>query len=225
MKKIKMRRKMKTIIFDLLLSLFFVSLSSGITSEELALKIEGKYDSLKTLSINFQEETKSQDFSTIRKLKGKMLLKNPNKFRIELPSQAVVSDGDFIWVYSKENKQVTKNRVDKSRELFRPNDYLFNFRKNYNYELTGEQKIGDKICYKMVYTSKTEDEFFKKITVFFERETLLAQRIEYLDQNDNYTTMSFKVIKPDVVLSDSKFVFNPLPGVELVDLTEIGGEK
>lgn len=222
MKKIKMRKKMKTIIFNLLLSLFIVSLSSGITSEELALKIEGKYDSLKTLSVSFQELIKSQDFTTLRKFKGKMYLKNPNKFRIELPSQVVVSDGEFIWVYSKENRQVTKNRVDKSRELFRPNDYLFNFRKNYNYELTGEENIDKKSCYKMVYTSKTEDEFFKKITVFFERETLLAQRIEYLDQNENYTTLSFKVIKPDVVLSDSKFVFNPLPGVELVDLTEIG---
>ena len=222
MKKIKMRRKTKTIIFSLLLSLFFVSLSSGITSEELALKIEGRYDSLKTLSVSFQELIKSQDFTTLRKFKGKMYLKNPNKFRIELPSQVVVSDGEYIWVYSKENRQVTKNRVDKSREFFRPNDYLFNFRKNYNYELRGEESIGKKSCYKMVYTSKTEEEFFKKITVFFERESLLAQKIEYLDQNDNYTTLSFSVVKPDVVISDSKFVFNPLPGVELVDLTEIG---
>jgi len=217
-----MRRKTKTIIFSLLLSPFFVSLSSGITSEELALKIEGRYDSLKTLSVSFQELIKSQDFTTLRKFKGKMYLKNPNKFRIELPSQVVVSDGEYIWVYSKENRQVTKNRVDKSREFFRPNDYLFNFRKNYNYELRGEESIGKKSCYKMVYTSKTEEEFFKKITVFFVKETLLAQRIEYLDQNDNYTTLSFTAIKPDVVISDSRFVFNPLPGVELVDLTEIG---
>ena len=217
-----MRRKTKTIIFSLLLSLFFVSLSSGITSEELALKIEGRYDSLKTLSVSFQELIKSQDFTTLRKFKGKMYLKNPNKFRIELPSQVVVSDGEYIWVYSKENRQVTKNRVDKSREFFRPNDYLFNFRKNYNYELKGEENISKKSCYKMVYTSKTEEEFFKKITVFFERESLLAQKIEYLDQNDNYTTLSFSVVKPDVVISDSKFVFDPLPGVELVDLTEIG---
>lgn len=222
MKKIKMRRKTKTIIFSLLLSLFFVSLSSGITSEELALKIEGRYDSLKTLSVSFQELIKSQDFTTLRKFKGKMYLKNPNKFRIELPSQVVVSDGEYIWVYSKENRQVTKNRVDKSKDLFRPNDYLFNFRKNYNYELKGEENISKKSCYKMVYTSKTEEEFFKKITVFFERESLLAQKIEYLDQNDNYTTLSFSVVKPDVVISDSKFVFDPLPGVELVDLTEIG---
>ncbi len=217
-----MRRGTKTIIFSLLLSLFFVSLSSGITSEELALKIEGRYDSLKTLSVSFQELIKSQDFTTLRKFKGKMYLKNPNKFRIELPSQVLVSDGEFIWVYSKENKQVTKNRVDKSKDLFRPNDYLFNFRKNYNYELKGEENISKKSCYKMVYTSKTEEEFFKKITVFFERESLLAQKIEYLDQNDNYTTLSFSVVKPDEVISDSKFVFNPLPGVELVDLTEIG---
>ena len=232
---------MKRIIFSLTFFIFLIvpirlysEQSQGLTSvdeslttrrEELALKIEEKYNSLKTLSINFQEEIKSEDFSTLRKFKGKMYLKNPNKFRIEMPSQVVVSDGEYIWVYSKENKQATKNRIDKSKDLFRPNDYLFNFRKNYNYNLEGEKKIAGKNCYKMVYTSKTEGEFFTRITVFFERETLLAQRIEYQDLNDNFTTLSFREIKPDVEISDSRFVFNPPAGVELVDLTEMGGKK
>jgi outer membrane lipoprotein carrier protein len=199
--------------------------SQGFTSDELALKIESKYDSLKTLFISFQEEIKSQDFSTLRKFKGKMYLKNPNKFRIEMPSQTVVSDGEYIWVYSKENKQVTKNRTDKSKNLFMPNDYLFNFRKNYNYNLDGEKKIAGKNCYKMVYTSKTEGEFFTRITVFFDKETLLAQRIEYQDLNDNFTTLSFSQIKPDVGIADSKFVFIPPAGVELVDLSDMGNKK
>lgn len=223
---------MKRIIFSFLFFLFLSGSgwlqsdqSMGLTSEELALKIEEKYNSLKTLSIIFQQEIKSEDFSTRRKFKGKMFLKNPNKFRIEIPSQVVVSDGENIWVYSKENKQVTKNRLDKSRDLFRPNDHLFNFRKNYHYALEGEEKVGGKNCYKMVYTSKTEGEFFTRITVFFEKETLLAQRIEYQDLNDNYTTLSFKQIKPDVDISNSKFVFNPPAGVELVDLSELGGKK
>lgn len=202
-----------------------ICLAQAITSDELAQKIEDKYNSLKTLSISFQEEIKSQDFSTLRKFKGEMYLKNPNKFRIELPSQTVVSDGEYIWVYSKKNKQVTKNRADKSKDLFRPNDYLFNFRKNYNYNLEGEKKIAGKNCHKMVYTSKTEGEFFTRITVFFDRVTLLAQRIEYQDLNDNYTTLSFSQIKPDVEIPDSRFVFNPPAGVELIDLSEMDGKK
>ncbi|HVP35606.1 MAG TPA: outer membrane lipoprotein carrier protein LolA [Terriglobales bacterium] len=221
---------MKRIIFSLvfiLLLIFPVRIRSdqGMTSDELALKIEEKYNSLKTLSISFQEEIKSEDFSTLRKFKGKMYLKNPNKFRIEMPSQTVVSDGEYIWVYSKENKQVTKNRADKSKDLFRPNDYLFNFRKNYNYNLEGEKKISGKTCYKMVYSSKTDGEFFTKITVFFDKVTLLAQRIEYQDLNDNFTILNFNQIKPDVEIADSRFVFIPPAGVELVDLSEMGGKK
>lgn len=221
---------MKRIIFSLVFALLlgipaWIRSGQEPTSEDLALKIEEKYNSLQTLSIGFQEEIKSEDFSTLRKFKGRMYLKNPNKFRIEMPSQTVVSDGEYIWVYSKENKQVTKNRTDKSKDLFRPNDYLFNFRKNYTYTLDGERKIAGKNCYRMVYTSKTEGEFFTRITIFFEKETLLAQRIEYQDLNDNFTTLSFRQISPNVEIADSKFVFNAPAGVELIDLTEIGGRS
>jgi outer membrane lipoprotein carrier protein len=227
-----MRKKMKRTSFSfiLLVFLFLPGLihseqSPDSASEKLALGIEEKYNSLKTLYASFEQETKSPDFSTTRKFKGKMYLKNPNKFRIELSTQTVVSDGKYVWVYSQENQQVTKNLVEKSNKFFRPNDYLFDFRENYNYKLEGEEKIGKFTCYKMVYTSKNKDEFFEKIIVFFEKENLLARRIEYLDQNDNYTTLSFQDIKVDLKLSDSKFVFEPPKGVELVDLTELGDNK
>jgi len=226
------KKKMNRTIFSFLLFIFLINPASihseqnqGLTSENLALKIEAKYNSLKTLSTSFEQEIKSPDFSTLRKFKGKMYLKNPNKFRIEISSQVVVSDGEYIWVYSEENKQVTKNMVKKSSKFFRPNDYLFNFRKNYHYKLEGEEKIGKSIYYKMVYISKSEVEFFRKIIVFFEKENLLVKRIEYLDQNENYTTLSFRNIKVNLNLSDSKFVFKPPKGVELVDLTELGGNR
>lgn len=227
-----MKIKMSWRISNILLY-FLVIAASGVhsspnsdtTTEKLAFKIESKYKSLKTLKASFERETKSQDFSTLRKFKGEMYLKNPNKFRIELSSQTVVSDGKYVWVYSEENKQVTKNLVDRTSEFFRPNDYLFNFSKKYNYQLEGEEKIEKSLCYKMVYISTEKDDFFKKIVVFFEKKTLLIKKIEYLDQNDNYTTLNFKDIKVNQRLSDSKFVFIPPEGVELVDLTELGDKE
>ncbi len=223
---------MKRINFSLLFLICFLfplsihsAQSPDPASEKLALRIEKRYNSLRTLYTSFEQETKSPDFATTRKFKGKMYLKNPNKFRIELSSQVAVSDGKYIWIYSEENQQVTKNLVEKSSKFFRPNDYLFDFRKNYNYKLEGEEKVAKSDCYKMVYTSKNKDEFFEKITVFFDKKTLLARRIEYQDQNDNYTTLNFQDIKVDLKLSDSRFVFEPPKGVELVDLTELGKEK
>ena len=227
-----MKIKISWKIFNFLLY-FLIIATSGIysspnshpSSEELVSKIESKYNSLKTLVTSFEQETKSQDFSTLRKFKGEMYLKNPNKFRIELSSQIVVSNGKYVWVYSEENKQVTKNLVDKTSEFFRPNDYLFNFSKKYNYQLKGEEKIEKSLCYRMVYTSKEKDEFFKRIVAFFEKKTFLIKKIEYLDQNDNHTTLNFKDIKINQKLSNSKFVFLPPEGVELVDLTELGDKE
>ncbi|MDH4223292.1 MAG: outer membrane lipoprotein carrier protein LolA [candidate division Zixibacteria bacterium] len=230
-----MKKKKKKISWKIVSVLFFLltistsRICSGQkinpATEELASRIEDKYNALKTLSIRFEQETSSPEFSTLRRFTGKMYLKNPNKFRIELSSQTVVSDGEYIWVYSEENKQVTKNLVNKSSEFFQPNDYLFNFRKNYDYRLEGEEEVRKAICYRMVYTSRDKDKFFKKIIVFFEKNTLLTKKIEYQDQNDNYTTLFFKDIKINQKLSDSKFVFEPPPGVEFIDLSELGDRE
>lgn len=190
------------------------------TSEKLALKVEEKYRSIKDLSMNFTKTLKSEIFETAKETKGKMYLKNPDKFRIETKGESIVTDGKFLWTYSEQNEQVIKSRLDRSKNIFKPNQYLSNFRKEYKAKLTGEEKIDKTKCYKLVLTPKKEDSFITKMIIWIDKKSLLTKKLEYKDSNDNQITLAFDKIKINKGIKDSKFVFKAPEGVEELDLTE-----
>ena len=194
--------------------------TAAVSSDELARQVEKRYRSLKSLSMDFVKITRSEIFETESKIKGKMLLKNPDKFKIDTKDETIVCDGEFVWSYSVENRQVIKNLADRSENLFRPNQYLANFRSEYVPRLTGEEKVDRTRCFKLLLSPKEEDLFIKKMTIWVDSKKLLAKKLEYTDSNDNQVTLIFQRIKTNRKIKDSEFVFQTPPGVEELDLSE-----
>ncbi len=192
----------------------------SLTSEELALKIEKKYKSLKDVSMRFTQTTKSEIFSTEKKIRGKMYLKNPDKFRIDTPSQSIVTDGKLLWLFSERNKQVTIHKQQESRNIFKPNEYLYNFRANYNPELRKKEKLGKRYYHKLVLTPRKENLFITNLTLWIDQKTFLVKKLEYQDLNDNWVSFLFDRTKTNSNIKDSRFVYTPPEGIEVVDLTE-----
>jgi chaperone LolA len=189
-------------------------------SEKLASQVEKKYRSIKDLSTNFTRTLKSEIFEAEKKTKGKMYLKNPDKFRIETEDEVIVTDGKFLWTYSEQNEQVIKSKLDRSKNVFKPNQYLANFREEYNAKLAGEEKLDKTTCYELTLTPKKKDLFITGMTIWVDKRNLLAKKIEYTDMNDNQITLLFDHTKTDGGIKDSKFVFQAPEGVEELDLTE-----
>jgi outer membrane lipoprotein carrier protein len=201
------------------LTLLF-SQAFSFTAEELSLKIEQKYKSLKDISMSFTQITKSEVFSTEKETPGRMYLKNPDKFRIDTPSQSIVTDGKLLWLFSERNKQVTIHKLKESKNVFKPHDYIYNFRTNYEPELERKEKIDKKICYKLVLTPKEENLFITSLILWIDEKTLLVKKLEYQDINDNWVSFLFHKIKINSDLKDKRFVYTPPEGIEVVDLTE-----
>ncbi len=208
--------------FPLLLFLVFALNRSvvSITADELAMQVEKKYRSLSDLSMDFTKVTRSEIFETPSKVQGKMLLVNPDKFKIETKEETIVSDGKFVWTYSVENRQVVKNLVDKSENMFKPNQYLSNFRSDYTPSLEGEEKVDQTKCYKLLLSSKKEDAFIKKMILWVDQKSLLAKKLEYKDAEDNDIILEFQRIKTNRKIKDPEFIFQTPPGVEELDLSE-----
>lgn len=206
----------------LILGILYLSASQAfsLTSEELAIKIEKKYKSLKDISMSFTQETKSEVFSTLKKNRGKMYLKNPDKFRIDTRSQSIVTDGELLWLFSEKNEQVTIHKLKDSKNIFKPHDYIYNFRANYKPELEKGEKINRGFCYKLVLTPKKEGLFITRLILWIDNENFLVRKLEYQDANDNWVSFLFDKIKTDTKLKNSKFVYKPPKGIEVVDLTE-----
>ncbi len=217
-----MRRLMLAAIFLIVPFVLITCFRSAaaVSSDELARQVEEKYRSLRTLSMDFVKITRSEIFETESKIKGKMLLKNPDKFKIDTKDETIVCDGEFVWSYSVENRQVIKNLADRSENLFKPNQYLANFRSRYVPRLTGEEKVDRTRCFKLLLSPREEDLFIKKMTIWVDSKKLLAKKLEYTDSNDNQVTLIFQRIKTNRKIKDSEFVFQTPPGVEELDLSE-----
>ncbi|MCK4225046.1 MAG: outer membrane lipoprotein carrier protein LolA [candidate division Zixibacteria bacterium] len=217
-----MRKLRFTLTFLILASMLviFSQDTAGITANDLALKVEKKYRSLKNVSMDFTKIIRSDIFETENKIKGKMILKNPDKFKIRTKDQTIVCDGEFVWTYSVENKQVIKNLVDRSENLFWPNQYLSNFRSEYVPRLKGEEKVNRTKCFKLLLSPKKDDVFIKKMTIWVDKKNLLAKKLEYKDANDNEVVLIFQRIKTNRKIKDSEFIFQTPPGVEELDLSE-----
>ena len=216
-------RKLKLTFTFLILAFILVIFSrdtAGITANNLALKVEEKYRSLKSLSMDFIKITRSEIFETESKIKGKMILKNPDKFKIQTKAETIVCDGKFIWTYSVENKQVIKNLVNRSENLFWPNQHLSNFRSDYVPRLEGEEKVNRTKCFKLLLSPKKDSVFIKRMTIWVDKQNLLAKKLEYKDSNDNEVTLIFQHIKTNRKIKDSEFIFQAPPGVEELDLSE-----
>lgn len=217
-----------SLILGLLITFLFSSIAFAITSvenpakggEELARQVEKKYKSLLDLSMDFTKVMKSEIFEDQKKIKGRMYLKNPDKFRIETEDEITVTDGKFLWTYSRENEQVIKETQDRSKNIFKPNQYLTDFRSEYKPELIGEEKVDRVNCYKLKLIPKKDDLFIIKMTIWIDKKTNLAKKLEYRDSNDNLVTLIFDHIKINQGIDDSKFVFKAPPGVEELDLSE-----
>jgi len=192
----------------------------GITPDELASQVEKRYRSLSDISMDFTKVTRSEIFEKPSLVQGKMLLKNPVKFRIETKDETIVCDGKYVWDYSVENQQVVKRQVDKSESMFKPNQYLSDFRADYIPSLIGEEKIDKIPCFRLLLSSKQEDALIKKMTIWVDKQSYLARKIEYKDSQDNDIVLEFKHIEVDRKIKDSEFVFQAPPGVEELDLSE-----
>ena len=216
-------KRLRLTVLILIFSLTLVMLignTFSITSEELASEVEKKYRSLKSLSMDFIKITRSEIFEAESKIKGKMILKNPDKFIIQTKAETIVCDGKFVWNYSVENKQVIKNFVNRSKNMFWPNQYLSNFRSEYIPRLEGEEKVNRTKCFKLLLSPKKDSVFIKRMTIWVDEKNLLAKKLEYKDANDNEVVLIFQHIKTNRKIKDSEFIFQAPAGVEELDLTE-----
>ncbi len=202
----------------ILVAAFFIGGVQAQTSEDVLAELQKRYDDLLDLEVSFEQQVYSGVFASTQKTSGKMYLAKGDKFRMQTEDQTIVSDGKLLWVYSKENEQVTIDRVSKTADLVRPSDYLFTFRESYSATLLPDTVLGKIECRRVELVSDEKDEFIQRMTLFVGRKDLLTHRAEYIDINGNRVEIVFKDLKIDKGLKPETFNFKTPKGVEEIRL-------
>lgn len=80
-------------------------------------KLNQHLKQLHTLQAKFRQVVKSQDNQILQRSSGKVVIKRPNHFKwhIQKPQpQTIITDGQNLWIYQPDLKQVTQRRLQKN---------------------------------------------------------------------------------------------------------------
>lgn len=181
-------------------------------------KSEVLYSKSGVFSAKFTQTVSTGDFFDDEKVEGTLFMNYPRQFRIDTHEQVIVSDGDTLWSYSAENKQVTVEAITESKETITPADYLFSFKQNYNLDYDSTDVIDKVKVRRLSLRSKSQDQYVRSMKVYINVSTFQIRRVVYRDLNDNKITLDFSDWKMGIRATPDQFRFKTPRGVEEVRL-------
>ena len=224
-------KKMKTIIF-ILAAAFLISIPhSALANEGLDAvvdKIQKKYEQITDFHAGFSQEAEVKALNKVQKAEGEVWFKKPGKMRWNYHSPAkdeIVSDGNTLWYYNQEEKQVIESPLSKVSDTETTSTLLSglgNIKELFDVSFANPGSQGAPGSYLLDLKPKTEEEGYNKVTIAVDKNTMLVNTMYLYDPYGNLTTVNLTDISVDKGVPDSLFVFNVPNGVEVIKPPSMG---
>jgi len=187
-------------------------------------QIQKTYDAIRDIQANFVQESvvKSWNAEQVQKAQGKVFFRKEGKmfwdYQEPVPQQ-IISDGNTLWFYEPEDKQVTVTTVGAGFQSQISADLLngkAQLKRDFDVTemtSTAEGNAG-KLALQLIPRSSQHN--LSKILLRLDKNTFLIYQTEVYDLFDNLTRITFSQIQIDTNLADVLFTFTPPPGVEIL---------
>jgi outer membrane lipoprotein carrier protein len=180
-------------------------------------KVKQKYDSIKDAEIKFLQRTTSLTSAGKQSVSGILHIKKQNRFRVELSGQLIVTDGDTIWSYNPNTRQVMIDKYKKNARTMTPEKILGAAPTDYNATLLPADKIGKIQTRVLRLVPKDESSLITTMKLWVD-DAWLIRKVELTDLNGRLTTYFVNDIRVNINIPDSRFTYQIPRGVEAVDL-------
>lgn len=211
---------MKTILIKLVLLLMISS--ANVFAEDKDNKkastgeiyLENFLAKTKTLEATFQQTLRSHDGEIIQQTEGKFYLNRPGRFRWDYKSpyeQIIVSDGERIWIYDVDLRQVTVQKQTKGLPTTPMALLEDSFKLHQSFNISPLDKQNG--VYRLKLVSKTKESDFGEIVVGLDAKGLRFMQLH--DQFEQVTDIVFSDILTNTKLAKEIFEFIPPEGVDV----------
>jgi len=211
-------------VLTLVSFLFLVSSAYGNPLDADIAQIQKTYETMGDIQAYFVQESvvKSWNAEQVQKAQGKVFFKKGGKmfwdYQEPVPQQ-IISDGNTLWFYEPEDKQVTVTTVGAGFQTQISADLLngkAQLKRDFDVTemtSTAEGNAG-KLALQLIPRSSQHN--LSKILLRIDKNTFLIYQTEVYDLFDNLTRITFSQIQIDTNLADTLFTFTPPPGVEML---------
>lgn len=179
--------------------------------------VQARYDRLNGLQASFTQVTASDFTNDSTRIEGRVLLSG-NKYRVETPSETVVTDGETTWIYSPRDSQVVVNDADEEASTLTPQTFLTASTKKYDIASTRTTQRNGTPHDVLSLSAANEDTRFRAATLWVRRSDHIVTRLRVTDRNGSTLDLQLHEIDLDPAFTDAPFTFSAPNGVEIVDL-------
>lgn len=205
--------------FLLVATVLLLSHTSAIAQDADAVfqRLLDHYSSISSLRADFTQ-TMTSSFSDDEASSSGTLFLSGDKYRVEMESQVLVTDGVATYVYLPFEKQVLINDYLEDESTFSPSDIFVNHDDRFEVTAAESEQVNGQMHFKLSLSPKSADSFFREATIWMRDADTIITRMEVLDMNETRMTFSLENIALDPNFEEGLFSFTPPEGVEVIDL-------
>ena len=192
-------------------------------AESVLKKLKNKYDSQSTSEIRFDLSIDHED-GTNEIQKGK-LIQEGKKYFLDTRDQTIVSNGDIVWVYLKNNNEVQIDNVyeEDEEELssLSPRDVLSKYDDgSHIYAITHEGRENNQKITQIEFKPVDEDADYSKMRLTISKNSNEILRMKIFNKDGSRYTIEVKEIFSNKTYSPDVFIFDPskYPNIYIEDL-------
>jgi chaperone LolA len=189
----------------------------AIDARKIIEKVQDRYDDMTDATITFSQSVRFKVSKAEQSVKGTLLFKKPNKYRIETEERTVVTDGETSWSWSPRNRQVVIDNYKEETHSLSPEQLLLSYPKDYYSTLVGEEQLLGQSTYVLKLTPKDDNAFATAMKIWVSKDWLIRQ-VEITDVNGAVTTYRIDKIGIDQKIADAKFTYQVPENAEVIDL-------
>ncbi|MGJ1203577.1 LolA family protein [Sphingobacterium lactis] len=212
---------MKKLLF---VCIAFLAATTGFAQDKAAKalldEVSRKYDGYSTIQSDFSFKATQKNGESYTD-KGQLFLnKGANKYKINLPTQELISDGKSVWSVLKEDKEVQVSEADNSGQSIGPNNIFTFYRDGYNYVSSTDESAGKVGKLTVIDLSPADTKSnYAKIKLRINKNKHIHD-VTIFDKSGAKYTYTINGLYVNSPIADAAFQFQKTkyPGFEVVDL-------
>jgi len=200
----------------LFLCLGMIAQASGQDAPSLE-ALQSRYEDLTGLRAAFTQVTASEFARDSSRIDGRVLLSG-NQYRVETPSQTVVTNGETTWIYSPADSQVVVNDADADARTLTPQTFLTASAERYDVTATRSVERDGTPHHVLSLSAATDAARFETATLWVRQSDQIVTRLRATDPNGSTLDLRLQDIALPERFEGTPFTFSMPNGAEVVDL-------
>lgn len=211
-----MKNRISTLVF--VLSLLFLAVGSwALSADEALKKSQNWFKSASAWDLDFKLQVFYADNPDIVSQAGRLVVADGDRFKLDIAGIKFYSDGESLWQYNVDQKQVLIKAVEDLSSSLHPSELLFKYLNCKATEL-GEGTFGGKKLWVLKLDPSKYAGQFTKMEVWLDKKDFSPARLFTVDPSGNVSW--YNIIKLNVIkkVSAEDFKYKSIKGVDEIDM-------